>query len=99
MDYTCNYIDGKRVYSLWNNCMELYGGFLFGKLREFGCEIATYSYDENRIDLYGAYPKHKIIEIKKFFHDNYPYTAVIEPRTYGLRIYFKIKVTFAFSIN
>ncbi len=99
MNYTCNYDNGKRVYSLWDNSMELSGGFLFEKLRDFGCEIQTYSYNENKVDLYGTYPKSKFVEIKKFFYDNYPYTAVIEPRTYGIRIHFKIKVTFAFSIN
>ena len=91
------YDRGQRVYSMNGPRMEIYGSWLFGKLREIGCDICTYSYNDNEINLWGAYPRSKIIEIKRFFYDNYPYTSIVEPRTCGLRILFKTKVLFYYS--
>ena len=90
-NYSCVYQGDYKIYSISNDHLEISGDFLFKKLEEFGCGICTFSYDEKHIDLYGTYPRSKFIKIKKFIYDEYPYTSNIEPRKYGLRIYFKIK--------
>jgi hypothetical protein len=87
------------VYAVWDGCMEVTGAFLFKKMQEFGWEVYSYSYNDNYIDLYGGYPRSKVVAIKKFFYDNYPFTYLIEPRKYGLRIYFKIKVNLVTNLN
>lgn len=91
--YSTTYDGGKQIYTIWNGKMEINPAWLFPKMSNIGCEICTYSYYENKIDLFGNYPKEKFIQLKKFFYDSFPYTSTIEARNYGLRIHFQIPVT------
>ena len=62
-----------------------------------GCDLNSYQYGENNIELFGNYPKDKIISIKKFFHDNYPCIRTVEPRKMGIKIYFLCKITLMYG--
>lgn len=91
--YSTIYDGGKQVYTIWNDKMEINPSWIFPKLKNMGCDICTYSYYENVIDLFGTYPKEKFIQLKKFFYDFFPYTLTIEARTYGVRIHFQIDIS------
>lgn len=97
MDHSSVWDSGYRVYSLWGTNMELSTNWLFKKIREMGCELTTYHYSDNSIELFGEYPKDKITEIKKFFHDNYPCVRKIEPRKMGIKIFFLCKITLMYG--
>jgi len=89
--HTTRYAEGMDIYTIDDGCLEVSPKWLFSKLSVMGCDISTYSYNENKIDIYGEYPKSKFIEIKKFFYDNYPFVSIIEPRKYGIRVHFKVE--------
>ena len=91
------YDKGMKVYTVYDWGMELSGKWLFNRLGELGCDICTYSYNDDKLDLYGEYPKDTFIGIKKFFYDNYPYSSLVEPRKYGIRIHFKTKISFNYN--
>ena len=91
------YDRGMRVYTVGDFGMELSGSWLFTRLKEMGCDICTYSYNDDKVDLYGHYPRATFVGIKKFIYDNYPYISLVEPRIYGIRIHFKTKISFNYN--
>ena len=92
-DYTTKYEGDLRIYSIWKNCLEIPSTFLFKKLRGMGCDFASFTFDNDCINLYGAYDHSRVTEIKRFFYDIYPMVAKVEPRKFGVTIYFKTKIS------
>jgi hypothetical protein len=84
---------GYRVYSHQDNKLEIDTDYLYQSMRKFGWEITIFSYRDGIIDLYGDYPRDKIIKIKKFFYDTYPLVLKVEPTKYGIKAFFNLKVT------
>lgn len=95
--YSSSFQGNDKVYSIDDRYIEIYGRFIFKKMRQLGWEVCTYSYNGNYIDLYGGYPKNKFIQMKKFFYDEYPFVIEVQPRVYGIRIYFSDKVVVIYS--
>ena len=85
---------GKRVYTFWKDGLEISCDWLYEEMKEkFDWGFVTYCHNRNTIDLFGNFPKTKVIEIKKFFYDNYPLVTLVIPRRNGIKVYFNIKVT------
>lgn len=92
--YTSSWQGKFKIYSIYENNIEIFGEFIFDSLSKLGWQYAAYSYCNNFIDLYGDYPRANFLKIKKFIYDNYPLIHRIEPRKYGIRIFFKVQAKF-----
>lgn len=85
--------DGKTKYKLSDEELNIGMDWLEGEMINFGWNITSYSTKNCELTLYGLCPEERIIEVKKFIYDNYPYAVAIYPRTYSMSIDFSIPVT------
>lgn len=87
------YMERDRVYSHSEKGLEIDTDYLYQSMRKFDWEITIFSYHDGIIDVYGNYPRNKIIKIKKFFYDTYPLVIKVEPTKYGIRAFFGLNVS------
>lgn len=86
-------------YIIKEGCMTIIGYDLFDKLRNFfSLEIIGYSCAYDSLYLFCDYSKEQIIEIKKFFYDNYPCSKIIEPKEFGFEIFFTMNVKIDYNL-
>lgn len=89
-----NFQDNTITYKIVDEDIEIRGQWLFDKMLKFGWNIISYFTKNDELHLYGVYSDNRIIEIKKFFYDNYPYVLSVSPQNAEVYIYFSTKVNF-----
>lgn len=72
--------------------MDIGGEWLMSELKQFGWDVTSYSTIDCELLLHGSCPDERIIEVKKFIYDNYPYTMTVYPQTYSMCIDFSLPI-------
>lgn len=85
---------GTKVWHLKEE-LYIYSNWLYEKLiKDFDFEIVIYSGNNLSFTLNGNYPKNRNLELKKFFHQTYPFVDKITPMKYGITVKFKTKIKY-----
>jgi hypothetical protein len=92
-----NFQDNTITYKIVNGDIEIRGKWLFNKMLQFEWDIISYFIKNNELHLYGMYSDDKIVEIKKFFYDSYPYVLSVYPQNSELCIYFSTNINFTMN--
>ncbi len=92
MQRAVNFQDGLMTYMIDNGNMVIGGEWIIREMLKFGLDVTSYSVIDCDLILYGECPNNRILEIKKFIHDNYPYTLLVYPGIFNISVEFSIPI-------